>query len=147
MIFERNKDPKKVLDLGRPFGFGKNLDGIELNDGVKPLFLREKFALEVAEGAGLPQFKRLYPKDGFYGKYGRGGMTVYKCSIILKLRIIDGKSYYEVYGSSGDFGFNGGQRTQREYLGKRRAKSILRQYYEHLEEIFYSKKDFNEKAS
>jgi hypothetical protein len=147
MIFEKNKDPKKILELGRPFGFGKNLGGIEFNDGERKLYLRKDFAEKISEELRYTRGGRFQDRNKFQAKYGRDGMQIYACNIFLRVREIDGKIYYEVYGMSGDFGFNGGQRTKKEYLGKRRVKSILRQYYEYLEKEFYGGKDFSEKAS
>ncbi|HPI82085.1 MAG TPA: hypothetical protein PK122_02565 [Candidatus Paceibacterota bacterium] len=147
--FQRGLEPKKVLGLGRPFGFTKDLLDLSHNDGKNILFVRPDF-VEKLKAEGIYQYdtKRLYFGSKiellYFGNdlIGRWGYRKkdyqnhdgtfkgpYSCNFRLFNR---GGDLYMLQGSSGDYGFGGMQRTQSETIGPTFRKSLYEQVYNYL---------------
>jgi len=138
--FQRGLDPKKVLGLGRPFGFTKDLLDLSHNDGKNILFVRPDF-VEKLKAEGIYQYdtKRLYFGNDLIGRWGYRKKDYqnhdgtfkgpYSCNFRLFNR---GGDLYMLQGSSGDYGFGGMQRTQSETIGPTFRKSLYEQVYNYL---------------
>lgn len=137
--FERGRDPKRSLNIGIPFGFTKQLKGLEYNDGENSMWVTKEFGDKFLYK--ISRSNSYYLEDGFYGTWGhnyytRGG---YICNYKFK-----GSSSYpnllKVQGLSGSYGFGGLESTKATLLSKKDRKELYKQLWDHLMKLWMNNK-------